>query len=269
MDPAEIGKVKTPEVPIVGDARSVLLALSREVAKRRESSPAPERLDWFDQLDAWKDDKPLSYDQAPDGPVKVQYFIERLHAATSGDVVLTAGVGQHQMWASQFWQFAEPRSWINSGGLGTMGFALPAAVGAKAARPDEMVIALDGDGCFQMTCQELITAATEDIPVKVVVFNNGGHGMVKQWQRLFYGGRISASDLGTETPDYPKLAEAMGSVGFKVEHPSEVDPIIEKALAVNDRPVLIEVVVDPDEMCFPMVPAGGSNDHIVTSPEDL
>ena len=150
-----------------------------------------------------------------------------------------------------------------------MGFALPAAVGAKAARPDAQVIALDGDGCFQMTCQELITATTEDIPVKVVVFNNGGYGMVKQWQNLFYGGRLSAVDLGTETPDYPKLAEAMGAVGLRVEHPSEVDPAIEKALSINDRPVLVEVVVDPDEMCFPMVPAGGSNDDIIAGPEDL
>lgn len=150
-----------------------------------------------------------------------------------------------------------------------MGFSLPAAVGAKAARPDDLVIALDGDGCFQMTCQEMITAATEDIPVKVVVFNNGGYGMVKQWQNLFYGGRISATDLTTHTPDYPKLAEAMGSVGLRVEKPSEIEPVIEKMLAINDRSVLVEVVVDRDEMCFPMVPAGGSNDDVVTSREEL
>ena len=269
VDPAEIGKVKVPEVPIVGDARSILTALNQELAKRRDNEEAPDREAWFGAIADWQENKPLHYDQDPDGPVKVQYFIERLHAATAGNAVVTAGVGQHQMWASQFWDFEEPRSWINSGGLGTMGFALPAAVGAKAARPDEQVIALDGDGCFQMTCQELITATTEDIPIKVVVFNNGGYGMVKQWQNLFYGGRISASDLGLDTPDYPKLAEAMGAVGLRVEHPSEVDPVIEKALSISDRPVLVEVVVDPDEMCFPMVPAGGSNDQIIVGPEDL
>lgn len=150
-----------------------------------------------------------------------------------------------------------------------MGFAVPAAIGAKTANPDEMVFALDGDGCFQMTFQELITAATEDIPVKVVVFNNGGYGMVKQWQNLFYQGRISASDLGTSVPDYPKLAEAMGCVGLRVDQPAEVDAAIDKILAVDDRPVVLEVVSDPDEMCFPMVPAGGSNDDIIVGPEDL
>jgi acetolactate synthase I/II/III large subunit len=150
-----------------------------------------------------------------------------------------------------------------------MGFAVPAAIGAKAARPDELVYTLDGDGCFQMTCQELITASTENIPVKVAVFNNAGHGMVKQWQRLFYGGRLSASELPPDTPDYPKLAESMGCVGIRVVHPDEVDIAIEKSLAVNDRPVVVEVLVDPDEMCFPMVPAGGSNDDIVMGPEDL
>ena len=150
-----------------------------------------------------------------------------------------------------------------------MGFAIPAAVGAKAARPDDLVIALDGDGCFQMTCQELITATTEEIPVKIIVFNNGGYGMVKQWQNLFYGGRLSAVDLGFTYPDYPKLAEAMGCVGLRVDHPSEIDNAIEKVLSVNDRPVVLEVVVDGEEMCFPMVPAGGSNDHVVMRREEL
>ena len=199
----------------------------------------------------------------------MQHFIERLHALTGGEAVIAAGVGQHQMWASQFWGFTKPRSWINSGGLGTMGFAIPAAIGAKAARPDNLVYALDGDGCFQMTCQELITASTENIPVKVVVFNNGGHGMVKQWQNLFYGGRISATDLGTEIPDYPKLAESMGCVGLRVTHPADIDVAIEKSLAIEDRPLVMEVVVDPDEMCFPMVPAGGSNDDVAMGPKDL
>jgi acetolactate synthase-1/2/3 large subunit len=150
-----------------------------------------------------------------------------------------------------------------------MGFAVPAAIGAKTAKPDELVFALDGDGCFQMTFQELITAATEQIPIKVAVFNNGGYGMVKQWQNLFYGGRLSAVELGASVPDYPKLAEAMGCVGLRVDHPAEVDVAIDKALAVDDQPVVLEVVSDPEEMCFPMVPAGGSNDHIVMGPDDL
>ena len=269
VDPAEIGKVRAAEVPIVGDARSVLADLLAELRSRRSVEDAPTRRDWFDQLGQWQAGKPLHYDQGPEGPLKAQYFIERLHAITGGEGVIVAGVGQHQMWASQFWGFSRPRSWINSGGLGTMGFAVPAAVGAKAARPDDLVYALDGDGCFQMTAQELITASTEGIPVKVAVFNNAGYGMVKQWQHLFYDGRISASDLTSHTPDYPKLAEAMGCVGLRVEHPAEVDVTIEKSLATNDRPVVVEVVVDPDEMCFPMVPAGGSNDDIITGPEDL
>ena len=269
VDPAEIGKVRKADVPVVGDAKLVLQAMNSRVEKMRETKPAPTREYWLAQLDMWEEKHPYAYHQNQEGPIKTQYFIERLHALTEGDAVIAAGVGQHQMWASQFWSFAEPDNWVNSGGLGTMGFGVPAAIGAKAARPDDMVWALDGDGCFQMTFQELITAATESIPVKVAVFNNGGYGMVKQWQNLFYGGRISASDLGDVLPDYPKLAEAMGCVSFRVTDPSEVDPTIEKALAVNDRPVVIEVVVDPDEMCFPMVPAGGSNDQIVMGPEDL
>jgi acetolactate synthase-1/2/3 large subunit len=269
VDPAEIGKVRIPEVPIVGDARLVLRALLDRLLSTRGDQPTPSRTAWFEQLGVWKRDKPLRYDQPDGGPVKTQYFIERLHAVTGGEAIVVAGVGQHQMWASQFWGFSRPGTWINSGGLGTMGFAVPAAVGAKAAKPDELVIALDGDGCFQMTFQELITASTENIPVKVVVFNNGGYGMVKQWQNLFYGGRLSAVDLGTTIPDYPKLAEALGCVGLQVDVPGDVDAVIDKALAVDDRPVLVEVVSDLDEMCFPMVPAGASNDTIVMGPEDL
>ncbi|MFP4553370.1 MAG: biosynthetic-type acetolactate synthase large subunit [Actinomycetota bacterium] len=269
VDPAEIGKVRAADVPIVGDAKRVIQALLDRLVAVRSGAEAPARDGWFRQLGAWKESKPLRYEQPEAGPVKTQYFIERLHAMTGGDAIVAAGVGQHQMWVSQFWGFSRPGTWINSGGLGTMGFAVPAAIGAKTARPDEMVFALDGDGCFQMTFQELITAATEDIPVKVVVFNNGGYGMVKQWQNLFYQGRISASDLGTSVPDYPKLAEAMGCVGLRVDQPAEVDAAIDKTLAVDDRPVVLEVVSDPDEMCFPMVPAGGSNDDIIVGPEDL
>jgi acetolactate synthase-1/2/3 large subunit len=269
VDPAEIGKVRNPEVPIVGDARKVLNALIDRMGGLRAAGPAPERKEWFEQLGVWQKDKPLSYDQPEDGPIKTQHFIERLHSITDGEAVIAAGVGQHQMWASQFWGFSRPDTWINSGGLGTMGFAVPAAIGAKAGRPDETVIALDGDGCFQMTFQELITATTENIPVKVVVFNNGGYGMVKQWQNLFYNGRLSAVELGTTIPDYPKLAEAMGCVGLQVEHPSDIDNTIDKFLAVDDRPVVLEVKSALDEMCFPMVPAGASNDIIVMGPQDL
>jgi acetolactate synthase-1/2/3 large subunit len=269
VDPAEIGKIRKADVPVVGDAKAVLHSLNERAKLLRAGSPAPERRYWTGLISGWKANKPLHYEQHEDGPIKVQHFIERLYVLTEGDAVVTAGVGQHQMWASQFWRFRRPRSWINSGGSGTMGFAVPAAVGAKVARPEERVIALDGDGCFQMTSQEMITAAVENIPVKVVVFNNAGFGMVKQWQKLFYGGRMSASVMPTDIPDFPALAEAMGCVGMKVTHPSEIDVTIEKALAIDDRPVLIEVVVDPDEMCFPMVPAGGSNDDVITGPEDL
>lgn len=268
-DPAEIGKVRNPEVPIVGDARLVLQALLDLLLQTRDNTTVPARHEWFEQLGVWKRDKPLRYDQPDDGPIKTQYFIERLHAITGGEAIVASGVGQHQMWASQFWGFSRPGTWINSGGLGTMGFSVPAAIGAKAAKPDELVIALDGDGCFQMTFQELITSTTENIPIKVVVFNNGGYGMVKQWQNLFYGGRLSAVDLGTTVPDYPKLAEALGCVGLRVDHPNEVDAAIEKALAVDDRSVVLEVATDLNEMCFPMVPAGASNDRVVMGLEDL
>jgi acetolactate synthase-1/2/3 large subunit len=270
VDPAEIGKVRHADVPIVGDARLILTDLLQRLhASRGDVSSRPERRSWFEQLSMWQAEKPLRYEQRPEGPIKTQHFIERLHDITGGDAVIVAGVGQHQMWASQFWGFERPRSWINSGGLGTMGFAVPAAVGAKLARPEDLVIALDGDGCFQMTFQEMITASVEEVPVKVFVFNNGGYGMVQQWQQLFYGGRLSASVLPMNTPDYPKLAEAMGCVGLCVEDPSDIDVVIEKGLAVDDRPVVTEVVTDPNEMCFPMVPAGGSNDDVALGPEDL
>ncbi len=265
IDPAEIGKVRAAEIPIVGDARKVLEGFLAAWDDRG----TPDRTDWIETIRRWQRDKPLAYDQTPDGPIKPQYVIEEIHRLTKGDAILVAGVGQHQMWASQFWKFEEPRRWLNSGGLGTMGFAVPAAVGAKAGMPDELVFAVDGDGCFQMTFQELITASVENIPVKIAVFNNGVHGMVRQWQRLFYDERFSGSELGTSDIDYVKLAEAMGCAGLRAATADEVAPAIEKALAVDDRPVVIEFVVDPDEMVWPMVPAGGSNDIVLTGPEDL
>jgi acetolactate synthase-1/2/3 large subunit len=227
----------------------------------------PDRSSWLETVRRWQQEFPLRYDQQVDGPIKPQYVVEELYRLTGGDAVVVAGVGQHQMWASQFWRFSQPRKWINSGGLGTMGFALPAAIGAKAGRPGDLVFALDGDGCFQMTCQELITAAAEKIPIKIAVFNNGAHGMVKQWQKLFYGGRLSQTLLG-DVVDYPKLAEGMGCVGLRCDTPDDLAPTLEKALAIDDRPVLVEVVVDPEEMVFPMVPAGGSNDEVILGPSD-
>lgn len=260
VDPAEIGKVRTPEVPIVGDARRVLQQLIEAWGARQ----TPDRADWLDQVKAWQRDHPLSYDQQPDGPLKQQYVIEEIHRITGGDAIVVAGVGQHQMWTSQFWKFEDPRRWINSGGLGTMGFAVPAAIGAAVGKPDELVYAIDGDGCFQMTSQELITAAEEGIPVKIAVMNNGVYGMVTQWQRLFYNERYSASQLGSKV-DYVKLAEAMGCAGFRARTPDEVAPAIERSLEVTDRPTVVEFVVDPEEMVFPMVPSGGSNDEVIVS----
>jgi acetolactate synthase-1/2/3 large subunit len=269
VDPAEIGKVRNPEIPIVGDAKTVLDQLITSMQKRLDGASAPERTPWMETLRGWQDAHPLRFDQDPHGPIQQPYVISELHRITKGDAVVVAGVGQHQMWTSQFWGFERPNTWINSGGLGTMGYAVPAAVGAKAGVPDETVVAIDGDGCFQMTSQELITAAIEQIPVKVFVMNNHALGMVKQWQSLFYEERYSAIDLTDHTPDFPKLAEAMGCVGLRADHPDDVAPTIEKALAVNDRPVVVEFRCDPNAMVFPMVPAGRSNDHVVLGPEDL
>ena len=261
VDPAEIGKVRVPDVPIVGDARRVM----EQMLEAWGGRDVPDRTAWMDTINGWQRQHPLTYDQQPDGPIKPQYVVEELHRITGGDAIVVSGVGQHQMWASQFWKFEDPRRWINSGGLGTMGFAVPAAIGAKAGKPDELVYAIDGDGCFQMTSQELITAATEGIPVKIAIMNNGVHGMVTQWQRLFYDNRFSGSQLGNKV-DYVKLAEAMGCVGLRAETPDEVAPIIEKSLSIDDAPVVVDFVVDPEEMVFPMVPAGGSNDEVIIGP---
>jgi len=269
VDPAEIGKVRNPEVPIVGDAKAVLGQLIAVMTKRLGDSPAPARQPWFDTLHGWREAHPLAFVQDPDGPIQQQYVISELHRITKGDAIVVSGVGQHQMWASQFWGFERPNTWINSGGLGTMGYAVPAAVGAKTGMPDELVVAIGGEGGVQMTSQELITASIEGIPVKIFVMNNHSLGMVKQWQRLFYDNRFSAIDLTDHTPDFPKLAEAMGCVGLRAEHPGEVAAVIEKALAINDRPVVAEFRCDPDAMVFPMVPAGGTNDNVVLGPEDL
>ncbi len=270
IDPAEIGKNRNADIPIVGDAREVIANLHAELLRQQEEAGGvPDRSEWFAQLEEWKTTYPYRYDQPVDGPLKPQFAIERLYEATKGEAIVVAGVGQHQMWASQFWKFTEPRTWINSGGLGTMGFAVPAALGAAAARPDKRVVAIDGDGCFQMTAQELATSRTENIPFVTAIINNAHLGMVRQWQELFYEERYSQVYLSYDVPDYVKLAEAYGAVGLRAEHPDEVDAVVEKALSVTDRSVVIDFRVDSREMCFPMVPAGASNDDIIVGPEGL
>lgn len=269
IDPAEIGKVRNPEVPIVGDVKVVLEQLGTLLTRRLVDESLPERSAWLETISGWQAKYPLRYEQEPGGPIKAQYVVEQLLDATAGDAIVVSGVGQHQMWASQFWRFSKPRTWINSGGLGTMGFAVPAAIGAKVAMPDQLVVAIDGDGSFQMTFQEMVTAAAENVPIKVVLINNGGHGMVRQWQTLFYDRRFSATDLSGNAPNYPALAESCGWIGITAETPDEVAPALRKMLSVDDRPVLLEVRTDPDEMVFPMVPAGGSCSNIALGPEDL
>jgi acetolactate synthase-1/2/3 large subunit len=269
IDSSEIGKVRIAEVPIVGDARTVLGQLNDKLDRTLDGSNAPDHADWMETIRGWQRDKAVHYHQDPAGPIKPQFVVEELYRITGGNAIVVAGVGQHQMWASQLWKYTRPRTWINSGGLGTMGYAIPAAIGAKVGMPDQLVYAIDGDGSFQMTQQELTTAATHGVPIKIAVLNNNNLGMVRQWQTLFYRERYSGSELSPTTPDFVKLAEAMGCVGLRAEHPSEVGPVIEKSLTINDRPVVAEFKVDPDEMVFPMVPAGGSNDNVALSLEDL
>lgn len=266
IDPAEISKNRFADVPIVGDAKTVLQQMITETERR---GTMPDRTEWIATLHEWQNTYPLTYEQDPDGPIQQQYVIEELLRITGGDATIVAGVGQHQMWASQFWRFEEPRRWINSGGLGTMGYAIPAAIGAKVGTPDEVVFAIDGDGCFQMTGTELITAAVENIPIKVAVMNNASLGMVKQWQNLFYDGRLSQVELSPTVPDFVKFAEACGGVGLRADRPSEVAEVLEQALAIDDRMVVVEFTCDPEAMVFPMVPAGGSNDDLILSREDL
>lgn len=269
IDPAEIGKNRQADIPIVGDAKDVIAKLHAELKRlQEETGGVPDRREWHATLKDWSERFPYRYDQQEDGPLKPQFCIERLYEHAK-DAIVVSGVGQHQMWASQFWRFEKPRTWINSGGLGTMGFAVPAALGAAAGKPDERVIAIDGDGCFQMTAQELATSTTENIPFVTAIINNAHLGMVRQWQELFYEERYSQVYLSYDVPDYVKLAEAYGAVGLRAEHPEEVDAVIEKALSITDRSVVIDFRVDAKEMCFPMVPSGASNDDIIVGPEGL
>jgi acetolactate synthase-1/2/3 large subunit len=267
IDPAEIGKNRAADVPIVGDAAHVTAALAAELERAVAADGAVDRSPWLAQLDEWKRGFPYRYQQDDDSAIKPQFVVERIHAATGGDATIVSGVGQHQMWGSQFFRFSRPRQWINSGGLGTMGFAVPAALGAKVGRPDERVVAIDGDGCFQMTSQELATSTTERIPIVVAILNNGHLGMVRQWQELFYDERYSGVRLTQDVPDYVRLAEAYGAIGLRAETPADVDAALDKALSVTDRSVVIDFRCDQGEMVFPMVPAGGSNDDIILGPE--
>jgi acetolactate synthase-1/2/3 large subunit len=267
IDPAEIGKNRAVQVPIVGDAKDVTASLARELARAQEERGVPDRSPWLATLRDWQERFPLRYRQEEGGTLKPQFVLDRLYEATHGEATIVSGVGQHQMWASQHYKFTRPRQWINSGGLGTMGFAVPAALGAKIGNPDQLVVAVDGDGCFQMTAQELATSTTEDIPIVVAIINNGYLGMVRQWQELFYGERYSQVHLTQDVPDYVKLAEAFGAVGLRAEWAEEVDPVLDKALSVTDRSVVIDFRVDQGEMVFPMVPAGASNDDIILGPE--
>jgi acetolactate synthase-1/2/3 large subunit len=268
IDPAELGKVRRPDVGIAGDCRLAITAITAAVRELIPDSDSLDRADWHATVAGWQAQHPLSYDQEEDGPLKPQFCIEALRDATPDDTIVVSGVGQHQMWSSQYWKFRYPYTWINSGGLGTMGFAVPAAIGAKVGKPDRMVWAIDGDGCFQMTAQELVTASAERIPIKVAILNNAYLGMVRQWQELFYKERYSEVYLSPDLPDYVKWAEAMGCVGLRCESPEEVVPTIEKANDIDDRPVVIDFRVDYREKVYPMVPAGGSNDDIILGPAE-
>jgi acetolactate synthase-1/2/3 large subunit len=266
IDPAEISKNRRADVPIVGDCAEVISELIIAVRAEFESN-RPDLAAWWQQLRSWQQTFPLGYDRPSDGMLSPQYTIERIGALVGPDAIYTAGVGQHQMWAAQFIRYEKPRSWINSGGLGTMGYAVPAAMGAKLGRPEVPVWAIDGDGSFQMTNQELATCAIENIPIKVAVINNGSLGMVRQWQNLFYFERYSQTDLGTHLriPDFVKLAEALGCVGLRCEAEGDVDRVIEHAMEINDRPVVIDFVVGKDAQVWPMVAAGKGNNDIMSA----
>jgi acetolactate synthase-1/2/3 large subunit len=267
IDPAEQGKVRKPDVPIVGDCRLVIeemiMAINDLLADQKQVDITP----WRSRVSGWQEQFPLTYEPSEEGGVlKPQYCLEQLRDAAPEGTILVSGVGQHQMWSSQYWKFNEPYTWVNSGGLGTMGFSVPAAIGAKVGRPDKTVWAVDGDGCFQMTAQELVTASLERIPVKIAILNNSYLGMVRQWQEMFYEERYSEVYLSQDTPNYVKWAEAMGCVGIRVDDQSEVASAIDKANSINDRPVVVDFRVDAGEKVFPMVAAGQSNDDLMLHP---
>ncbi|MEJ3657023.1 acetolactate synthase large subunit [Actinomycetes bacterium KLBMP 9759] len=268
IDPAEISKNRRADVPIVGDCKEVITELITAVTAERAEHGQRDLAQWWAYLDDLRGTYPLGYSWPTDGSLSPEYVIERIGRIAGPDAVYAAGVGQHQMWAAQFIKYEKPRSWLNSGGLGTMGFAVPAAMGAKMARPDTVVWAIDGDGCFQMTNQELATCAIEGIPIKVAIINNGNLGMVRQWQNLFYKERYSQTDLGTHKhriPDFKLLAEAMGCVGLRAESKEEVDRVIKQAMEIDDQPVVIDFVVGADAQVWPMVAAGTGNSEIMAA----
>lgn len=264
IDPASISKTITVDVPIVGDVKTVL----RKLIKELESKPVEwltARENWLKQIQEWKEKHPLSYRKS-DKIIKPQAVIEEIYNITSGDAIISAGVGQHQMWAAMFYKYSYPRQFLNSGGLGTMGFGFPAAVGAKIGRPDKTVFAIEGDGSFIMNVQDLATAVQYRVPVKIALINNGFLGMVRQWQQFFYDSRYASVCLSVQ-PDFVKLAEAFGAVGLRATKPSEVREVLLKAMEINDRPVLIDFVVDREENVLPMVPAGKSYREMILSPK--
>ena len=267
IDPAEIGKNRYADVPVIGDLGPIIRALIPAVEAEFKKNK-PDLSTWWRQMGSLREKYPLGYNEPQDGSLSPQYVIERIGAITGPDGIYVAGVGQHQMWASQFVKYEKPRTWLNSGGLGTMGYAVPAAMGAKVGAPDTPVWAIDGDGCFQMTNQELVTCALNNIPVKVAIINNESLGMVRQWQSLFYQNRYSNTDLHSKRiPDFAKLAEAMGCVGLRCETKGDVDKIIKEANAINDAPVVVDFSVYRDAMVWPMVAAGTSNDDIMIAKE--
>ncbi|ANP27860.1 MULTISPECIES: acetolactate synthase large subunit [Dermabacter] len=267
IDPAEISKNRVADVPIVGDAADVARALRAELSDCLAEDDPRDYEAWWQLMRGLRENYPLGWTATADGYTAPQHVISRISAISGPASIFVAGVGQHQMWSSQFIDFEEPYSWINSGGLGTMGYSLPAAMGAKVGQPRKVVWSIDGDGCFQMTNQELATCVLNDIPVKVAVINNSSLGMVRQWQNLFYDQRFSNTDLNTghgtrRIPDFVKLAEAYGAVGLRCERDEDIDRVIGEAMAINDRPVVVDFQVSADAMVWPMVPAGVSNDEI-------
>jgi acetolactate synthase I/II/III large subunit len=263
IDPAEIGKNRYADVAVIGDVRETMKALVPAL-KAALAKSHPDLTPWLDSMNKLRATYPLGYDVPSDGSLSPQFVIERLSQICGPDTIFAAGVGQHQMWASQFVKYEKPRTWLNSGGAGTMGYAVPAAMGAKVGAPDATVWAIDGDGCFQMTNQELVTCALNDIPVKIAIINNESLGMVRQWQTLFYDSRYSNTNLESKrVPNFPMLAEAMGCVGLACERPEDVDAVIEKAMSINNQPVVVDFRVHRDAMVWPMVAAGTSNDDIL------
>lgn len=289
VDPAEIGKNRAADVPIVGDAREVLADLVQAVQAEHTEGNVGDYSAWWRDLSRWRETYPLGFDQPADGSLSPQHVIQRIGQLAPDDTIYAAGVGQHQMWAAHFIDYEQPATWLNSGGAGTMGYAVPAAMGAKAGQPDRTVWAIDGDGCFQMTNQELVTCALNNIPIKVAIINNGALGMVRQWQTLFYNQRYSNTVLhsgpdvadggsfegsaadgakpngGTRIPDFVKLSEAMGCVSMRCESPDELDAVIAKANSINDRPVVVDFIVHEDAQVWPMVAAGTSNDEVLAA----